>query len=55
MSPDPASVVGSDEVRHKAFNDAFVTLHRRITLLTALPQEKLQGLALKEQLEAIGR
>lgn len=53
--PDPAAVEGSDDVKRKAFQDAFVTLHRRISLFTALPFNKLQGMALKEQLDAIGK
>jgi arsenate reductase len=53
--PDPAAVEGSDEAKRKAFQDAFITLHRRISLFTALPVERLQGIALKEQLDAIGK
>lgn len=52
---DPVGIVGSDEGRRNAFNDTFVTLHRRLTLFTALALDKLQGLALKEQRGAIGR
>jgi arsenate reductase (thioredoxin) len=53
--PDPAAVEGSDDVKRKAFQDTFITLHRRISLFTALPFSKLQGMALKEQLDAIGK
>lgn len=53
--PDPAAVAGSDEVRQRAFQDAFITLHRRISLFTALPMARLEGLALKQELDAIGR
>ncbi len=52
---DPAAVQGSDEVKRKAFNDAFVTLHRRIAMFAALPLDRLEGLALTEQFDAIGR
>lgn len=53
--PDPAAVEGSDDVKRKAFQDAFITLHRRISLFTAVPFNKLQGMALKQQLDAIGK
>ena len=53
--PDPAAVEGSDDAKRRAFQDAFITLHRRIALFTALPLAKLHGLALKEQLDAIGQ
>jgi arsenate reductase (thioredoxin) len=53
--PDPAAVEGSDDEKRKAFQDAFITLHRRISLFTALPFERLQGMALKEQLDSIGK
>lgn len=53
--PDPAAVAGSDDAKRKAFQDTFITLHRRISLFTAVPLDKLKGLALKEQLDAIGK
>jgi arsenate reductase (thioredoxin) len=53
--PDPASVEGTDEERRRAFRDAFLRLRRRIELFAALPLDKLQGLALKERLDQIGR
>ena len=53
--PDPAAVEGSDEEKRCAFREAFVTLKRRIELLASLPLEKLDALALKEQLGRIGR
>ena len=48
---DPAAATGTDEARWRAFNDAFITLHRRVTLFVALP---LKDLALRTQLNAIG-
>jgi arsenate reductase (thioredoxin) len=53
--PDPAAVEGSDDVKCRAFQDAFITLQRRISLFTALPFETLQGMTLKAQLDAIGK
>ena len=53
--PDPAAVSGTDDERRKAFKDAFLVLRRRIELFTSLPLEKLSRLALKEQLDKIGR
>ena len=53
--PDPAAMQGSEADQRRAFRDAFVQLRRRIELFAALPLEKLQGLALKEHLDQIGR
>lgn len=52
---DPASVRGSEEVVLRAFADAFMVLNRRIALLTVLPFEKLDKLALNKELADIGR
>jgi protein-tyrosine-phosphatase len=52
---DPAAVTGSDEAREAAFRTALRILSRRIELLLNLPLEKLDNLALKERLSAIGR
>ena len=52
---DPAAVRGSDEVIHRAFNDCFIVMNRRIALLTVLPIEKLNKLALKKELADIGQ
>jgi protein-tyrosine-phosphatase len=53
--PDPAAVEGSDDAKRRAFRSAYSELHRRIGLFTSLPLDKLQGLALKEKLDEIGR
>ncbi len=53
--PDPAAVQGSEAEREKAFVDTFVALKRRIELMLALPMKSLDGLALRRELEAIGR
>lgn len=52
--PDPAEVEGPDEVKRRAFREAFATLSRRIDLLLALPIEKLDRLALERQIREIG-
>jgi len=51
---DPAEVQGSDTVRLRAFDHAFLTIARRIDLLLALPVEKLERLALEARVRAIG-
>ena len=53
--PDPASVVGSPEEITRAFRDAFITLGRRIDLFLSLPIEKLGALAVKKEVDRIGR
>lgn len=52
---DPAAVEGDEETKHKAFLRAFTTLQRRLDLFLALPLEKLDKLALKQQLDSIGK
>ena len=53
--PDPASVVGSEKEITRAFRDAFVTMGRRIDLFLSLPLEKLDALAVKREVDRIGR
>jgi arsenate reductase (thioredoxin) len=53
--PDPAAVQGSDEERRRAFLAAYAELHRRIAIFASLPLDKLEGLALKQKLDDIGR
>jgi hypothetical protein len=53
--PDPAAVEGTDEDKRRAFNAVFLTLKQRISLFVALPFDKLEGLALEERLDRIGR
>jgi arsenate reductase len=50
---DPVQVAGSPEQMAKAFADAFVVLHRRISLLLALPLDKLDRLSLKTEVDRI--
>jgi protein-tyrosine-phosphatase len=52
--PDPAEVEGSDEVKLRAFREAFTVLARRIDLLLALPADKLDRLRLERRVREIG-
>lgn len=52
---DPAAVGGSDEEKRKAFLTAFTQLHRRISLFTCLPFAKLDAMAIRRELDGIGR
>jgi arsenate reductase len=52
---DPAAVKGTPEEIQRAFRDAFVVLDRRIGLFLSLPIESLGELAIKGEIEKIGR
>lgn len=52
---DPAAVVASPEDVQKAFRDAFLLLDRRISLFLCLPLASIDTLALKKELDNIGR
>jgi arsenate reductase len=51
--PDPAAVEGSDDARRHAYMDAMAALRRRVELLVALPDAKLEGLVAAEALRQI--
>ena len=53
--PDPAGVTGTPEQIEKAFRDAFFLLDRRISLFLSLPLATIDKLALKKELDNIGR
>lgn len=53
--PDPGLAGTTPEELDRAFQDAFVTLDRRIGLFLALPPAKLERLALEGELRRIGR
>ncbi len=53
--PDPAAVTSTPEEIGRAFRDAFVTLGRRINLFLSLPLASLDSLAIKKEIERIGR
>jgi arsenate reductase (thioredoxin) len=53
--PDPAAVHDSADASGKAFREAFFLLDRRISLFLSLPLATLDTMALKRELNAIGR
>jgi arsenate reductase len=53
--PDPAAVKGTPEEIARAFRDAFVILDRRIGLFLSLPLGTLDQLAIKREVDSIGR
>jgi arsenate reductase len=53
--PDPAAVQGTPEEIARAFRDAFSVLDRRIGLLLALPLSTLGQMAIKKEIDTIGR
>jgi arsenate reductase len=53
--PDPAAVKGTPEEIGRAFRDAFVVLDRRIGLFLSLPLGTLDQLAIKQEIQNIGR
>jgi arsenate reductase len=53
--PDPAEVTGSEKDIARAYRDAFVTLDRRIGLFLSLPIASIDRLALKKEIDQIGR
>lgn len=52
---DPAAVDGSDADKRRAFAKAYAAMARRISLFTNLPLAKLDMLAIKRELNQIGR
>lgn len=53
--PDPAAVTGSPGEIERAFRDAYMMLERRISLFLALPLASLDKLAIKREIDRIGR
>lgn len=53
--PDPAAVQGSPPVIERAFREAFTILERRIGLFLSLPLTSLDRLAIKREVDEIGR
>jgi len=53
--PDPAAVEGAQEAVDRAFRDAYVQLDRRISLFLSLPLPSLDRLAIKKEVDRIGR
>ena len=52
---DPAAAEGADEVKRKAFLDAFLILRRRIELFASLPLARLDKLSLQSRVREIGK
>lgn len=53
--PDPAEVEGTDEEKLRAFRETLQVIGRRVDLLLALPVDKLERLAMQQQVRAIGQ
>jgi len=53
--PDPAAVQDTDAEQRRAFRETYVALENRIKLLAALPTDKLDRLAIKRNVDEIGR
>jgi arsenate reductase (thioredoxin) len=53
--PDPAAVQGSEAQKAAAFRDAYQRLDARIKLFVSLPFDKLERIALKREIDKIGR
>jgi arsenate reductase (thioredoxin) len=53
--PDPGAVQGTPEQIAKAFRDAFFLLDRRISLFLCLPLDAIDSLAIKKEIDSIGR
>lgn len=53
--PDPAAAQGTESEQRKAFREAYVALENRIKLFVALPIDKLDRLAIKRDVDEIGR
>jgi arsenate reductase len=53
--PDPAAVNGTPEAIERAFRDAFMILDRRISLFLCLPLASLDALAIKKEVDRIGK
>jgi arsenate reductase len=53
--PDPAAVTGTPQEIERAFRQAFLTLKRRIDLFLSLPLASLDSLAIKREIDRIGK
>jgi arsenate reductase (thioredoxin) len=52
--PDPSTAEGSDDARRKAFLQAYVQMKKRIELFANLPLEKLDRVAVQQEMQNIG-
>jgi arsenate reductase len=53
--PDPAAVTGTPDQVEKAYRDAMFMLDRRISLFLNLPLRSLDNLAIKKEIDKIGK
>lgn len=53
--PDPAAAMGMPQEIERAFSQAFSILQRRIALMLSLPFASLDSMALKSELDNIGK
>jgi arsenate reductase len=53
--PDPASVEGTLEDIERAYKQAFAILNTRISLMLALPLSSMDSLAIKKEIDSIGK
>ena len=53
--PDPAAVRGTEQEVERAYRDVFLMLDRRISLFLSLPIKSLDSIALKRELDSIGK
>jgi arsenate reductase (thioredoxin) len=53
--PDPAAVEGTPDKIERAFREVFVSLDRRISLFLCLPLTSLDKLAIKKEIDCIGK
>lgn len=53
--PDPAAVQGTDDAKRRAFRNTFFALRRRIERFASLPLDTLNGIALRQEIDRIGR
>ena len=53
--PDPAAATGGPQQIERAFRDAFMMLDRRINLFLCLPIASLDALAIKREIDRIGK
>ena len=53
--PDPAAATGTPDEVQRAFREAFVSLDRRIGLFLSLPLQALDRLAIKREIDRIGK
>jgi len=53
--PDPRAVDGTPEKIERAYQQAFTTITKRISLIPALPIATMDWFAVQKQIESIGK